>query len=453
VVAARRFPATPTNTAQGYAPDYFLDFAFDELRKINPAQHAVTVLTTIDVGIQQRAEDAVEGTLRQYGAEYNVSQGSIVVTEPEGAVRAMVGGRDYGASQFNRAVTSARQPGSSFKPFVYAVALENGFKPTSAVVDQPTCIGNWCPKNYAGRFSGRTTLMQALTVSINTVPVQLTRTLGRETVARAAAAMGVNVPAKPDWPFVLGAVDTNPYEMAGGYATFANGGYAVAPYAIDQIMGVDGAVIWDRKRDAPPKKRVLGAEAVGDLNAMMRNVVVAGTGKRTQVPGVPIAGKTGTTSAYRDAWFVGYSGNYVASVWFGNDDYRPMNRVTGGFLPAIAFQSVMAFAHQNVDVKPLFGVPFEPGMGTTAPVAAAPGTDATTDVSASLVTVARPRALSSRAASVLMSIAEQIEKAPPVKPRPEAANRPGQKRADARGLTPVAGEGGLAPSGGLTALR
>lgn len=452
VVAARRFPATPTNTARAYAPDYFLDFAFDELRKINPSQHAVTVLTTIDVGIQQRSEDSVEATLRQYGAEYDVSQASIVLTEPEGAIRAMVGGRDYGASQFNRAVTAARQPGSAFKPFVYAVALENGFKADSAVVDQPTCIGNWCPKNYAGRFSGRMTLTQALTVSINTIPVQLTRSLGRETVARAAAAMGINVPPKPDWPFVLGAVDTNPYEMVGGYATFANGGYHVAPYAIDQIMDASGTVIYDRKRDGPQKKRVIGAEAVADLNAMMRSVVVNGTGKRTQVPGVPIAGKTGTTSAYRDAWFVGYSGNYVAAVWVGNDDYRPMNRVTGGLLPAMAFQSIMAFAHQNIDVKPLFGVPFEPGMGPTAPVAVVDPNAAPDAAAASILTVARPRALSSRTAGVLMSIADTIERAPAVKPRPEALARPREKRAEAQGLTPIAGDGG-ARSGGLTTLR
>ena len=276
----------------------------------------------------------------------------------------MVGGRDYGASQFNRATDAMRQPGSSFKPYVYAAALEHGFKPTSIVVDAPICLGNWCPHNYGRSYRGSMTLLQALTHSINTIAVRLSVSigdgnakLGRSRIIKLAHEMGIVTPL-PDTPSLpIGADAVTLVEHVGAYGTFPNLGKRVSPHAILEVRTGDGHVVWRFDRDGPKPKQVLSVSAAQGMITMMNNVVENGTARRARLDGIAAAGKTGTTNAYRDAWFMGYTGNFVGGVWFGNDDYTSTNRMTGGSLPAMTWQAMMSYAHQGVELKPLPGIP------------------------------------------------------------------------------------------------
>jgi penicillin-binding protein 1A len=282
----------------------------------------------------------------------------------DGSVRAMVGGRDYGASQFNRATDSLRQPGSSFKPYVYATALMHGLKPSSIVVDAPICIGNWCPHNYGHSYRGAMTLIQALTHSINTIAVRLSvvigngnAKLGRAKIIETAHAMGIHTPL-PDTPSLpIGADGVELLDHVGAYATFPNLGMKVMPHAILEVRTGNGKLIWRFDRDAPKPHRVLPAHVAQDMIIMMNSVVENGTGRRARLDGIAASGKTGTTNAYRDAWFMGYTGNFVCGVWFGNDDYTSTNRMTGGSLPAMTWHNIMAYAHQGIEIKPLPGIP------------------------------------------------------------------------------------------------
>ena len=356
VIGARRHPADvierEANTAD--APDYFLDWAFDQVKQVAPpGERVLTVRTTVDMGMQHAAEDAIESTLRQYGASYHAKQGALVATDPDGAVRAMVGGRDYGESQFNRATDALRQPGSSFKPFVYATAMMAGFTPKSIVLDEPICIGDWCPKDYGGGFSGPVTLTTALVKSINVIPVRLAQAVGRDKIIDTARRMGITSDLRLTRSLPLGSSEVSVIDMAGAYSVFANGGLKATPYAFTQILSSSGDIIYDRHRDAPAPKRVLDPSVVAEMNSMLVQVPEWGTGRRAKLAGIRTAGKTGTTSAYRDAWFVGFTGNYVAAVWFGNDDYTPTRRVTGGTLPAQTWNQFMTYAHQGVELKPI----------------------------------------------------------------------------------------------------
>lgn len=448
VVGARRQPATPIPRADRYSPDYFLDFAFGEVQTLAPRQSVLTVRTTLDLALQRKAEEAIESMLRQYGEEFDVGQAAALVLDPDGSIRAMVGGRDYGASQFNRVTSAARQPGSSFKPFVYAAALVNGYKETSIVNDTAYCIGDWCPKNYSGGFSGRMTLTTALTHSINSIPVQLAHQIGREKVAEIIRPFGVRLAKKPDWPFVLGAIETTIHDITGGYAAFANGGMQTTPFAIERIQSNDAGPIYDRARSAPLPKRILPADKAAELNRMLASVVANGTGRRAMLDGITVAGKTGTTSSYRDAWFVGFTGNYVGAVWVGNDDYKALNKVTGGMLPAMTWKEIMAFAHTNIELKPLFGTDKLP---PAAPLVAdkKPAT-ATTPQTSALAGLPppqeRPRALSARTVGVLEDIETQLRTAKPLTVAPAGLTslQPGRG-----GLTTLSGSG----AGGLSVLR
>jgi len=281
----------------------------------------------------------------------------------DGAVRAMVGGRDYGASQFNRATDAMRQPGSSFKPYVYATALQYGFKPTSIVVDAPICLGNWCPQNYGRGYAGSMTLMQALTASINTIAVRLSVAigngnpkLGRSRIIKNAHDMGIRTPL-PDTPSLpIGADEVTVLDHTAAHATFPNLGKAVTPHAILEMRTGGGELIWRYDRDGPKPRQVLSPQVAADMIKMMNNVVENGTGRRARLDGISAAGKTGTTNNYRDAWFVGYTANFVAAIWFGNDDYASTNRMTGGSLPAMTWRNIMTYAHQGIELKQLPGV-------------------------------------------------------------------------------------------------
>ena len=370
VYGARRNPATPIDRTAEDVPNYYLDWAFDEMRKlVDTLPKSVTdrffvVRTALDSNLQRFAEHEVETQLRQYGRDYGASQSAAVIADLDGGVRAMVGGRDYGASQFNRAVDALRQPGSSFKPYVYATALANGFKPTSVVVDSPVCIGNWCPHNYSGGYSGSVTLLQAITHSINVIPVKLSielghgnPKLGRAMIVQTARNFGIHSPL-PDTPSLpIGADEVYVYQHAVAYATFPNLGKSVVPHAALEVRTGAGQLVWRFDRDGPKPKQVISPSVALDMIKMMNSVVMEGTGKRAALDGIPTAGKTGTTNAWRDAWFVGYTGNFAGAVWMGNDDYSPTKRMTGGTLPAMTWHNIMTYAHQGVELHQVPGLP------------------------------------------------------------------------------------------------
>jgi penicillin-binding protein 1A len=324
-------------------------------------------------------------------------------------VRALVGGRDYGESQFNRATDALRQPGSSFKPYVYATALASGgFKPTSVVVDSPVCIGNWCPKNYSGGFSGSMTLTQALVRSINVVPVKLSIALGngnpkagRAKIRDLARKAGLRTPL-PDTPSMpIGANEVTVLDHTGGYGIFVNEGKSVTPHAILEVRSGAGDLIWRFDRDGKKPQQVISPQVARDMNVMMNKVVEEGTGRRAILDGVKSAGKTGTTNAYRDAWFVGFTGNYIGGVWFGNDDYSPLNRMTGGALPAQTWHDIMTYAHQGIELKPIPGV---------APNASAARVAATTAHGNGEV-AQRPALLTRRGAEILVRVERLMDDA------------------------------------------
>ena len=373
VFGARRHPATPVDRRDERAPNYYLDWAFDEMKKLvdtfpkSMTERVFVVRTALDTNLQKAADLAIENSLRQYGQEYHARQAASVLMEVDGAVRAMVGGRDYGASQFNRATDAMRQPGSSFKPYVYATALEHGFKPSSIVVDAPICLGNWCPHNYGHGYAGSMTLISALTHSINTIAVRLSVAigdgnpkLGRARIIKTAHDMGIRTPL-PDTPSLpIGADAVTLLDHTGAYATFPNLGMKMTPHAVLEVRTGDGKLIWRFDRDGPKPPRALPDRVAADMIKMMNSVVENGTGRRARLDGITAAGKTGTTNAYRDAWFMGYTGNFVCGVWFGNDDYASTNRMTGGALPAMTWHTIMDYAHQGIELKQLPGVPVPP---------------------------------------------------------------------------------------------
>lgn len=383
VFGARRNPAFAVDRRDEASPNYYLDYAFDEMRKLvdtfpkSYTERVFVVRTAIDTNVQKAAEDAVENQLRQFGRDYHATQAATVVADLDGGIRAMVGGRDYGASQFNRATDAYRQPGSSFKPYVYTTALLNGYTPNSIVVDGPVCIGNWCPQNYGHSYSGSVTLTQAITRSINVVPVKLSieigrrdqpkapnpAKIGRAKIVEVARRFGLKAPL-PDTPSLpIGSDEVTVLEHAVAYATFPNRGRAVTPHAVLEVRTGAGDLVWRWDRDGPKPKQAIPPNIAADMAGMMSHVVSEGTARRAALDGIPTAGKTGTTNAYRDAWFVGYTGNFTCAVWYGNDDYSPTNRMTGGSLPAQTWHDIMVAAHQGVEVREIPGV----GMGQKLP--------------------------------------------------------------------------------------
>lgn len=383
VFGARRNPAFAVDRRDEASPNYYLDYAFDEMRKLvdtfpkSYTERVFVVRLAIDTNVQKAAEDAIENQLRQFGRDYHATQAATVVADLDGGIRAMVGGRDYGASQFNRAVDAYRQPGSSFKPYVYTTALLNGFTPNSIVVDGPVCIGNWCPQNYGHSYSGPVTLTQAITRSINVVPVKLSimigqkeqpkapnpAKIGRAKIVEVARRFGLKAPL-PDTPSLpIGSDEVTVLEHAVAYATFPNRGKAVTPHAVLEVRTGAGDLVWRWDRDGPKPRQAIPPNIAADMAGMMSHVVSEGTARRAALDGIPTAGKTGTTNAYRDAWFVGYTGNFTCAVWFGNDDYSPTNRMTGGSLPAQTWHDIMVAAHQGVEVREIPGV----GMGKKLP--------------------------------------------------------------------------------------
>jgi penicillin-binding protein 1A len=431
VFGARRNPANVVDRRDERSPNYYLDWAFDEVKKTvdtlpkSVHDRVFVVRTALDVNLQRHSENVVESKLREYGQEYGAKQIAVVLMDTDGAVRAIVGGRDYGQSQFNRATDALRQPGSSFKPYVYAVAFSEGFKPTSIMVDSPVCIGNWCPHNYSNSYSGSLTLTTALVKSINVIPVKISIALGngnpkigRAKIINLARKMGLRTPLNDTPSLPIGAAEVTVLDHTAAYAAFPNLGKAVAAHAILEMRTGAGDLVWRFDRDGKKPEQVMRPQVAIDLNIIMNKVVEEGTARRAILDGVKAAGKTGTTNSYRDAWFVGYTGNYVAGVWAGNDDYQPTKRMTGGSLPAMTWRDVMAYAHQGIEVKNIPGV-----TGPTPPAPAAPA-DATAAADAAL----RPTLLTKKAADVLVRVERLFEDATRTLTTPAGVDAGGPQR-------------------------
>ncbi|MBP8937554.1 MAG: penicillin-binding protein, partial [Agrobacterium sp.] len=415
VIGARRNPATVIDRADVKAPDYFLDWAFDEVQRLAAEgkfkDHTVVVRTTIDTGLQQAAEQAMEMELREYGEGYRVKQGAMVMIENGGGVRAMVGGRDYGESQFNRATAALRQPGSSFKVYTYSAAMEKGMKPETLISDAPVTWRGWSPQNYGRSYAGKVTLQMALAKSYNTVPVRLAKdVLGTQVIVDTAKAMGVATPLRSDKTIPLGTSEVTVLDQATAYAVFPADGMQSRRHGIEQVMDYEGNVLYDFSHDEPPAKRVLSEDANSKMNQMLVTIPVMGTARRGALDnGIVSGGKTGTSQAYRDAWYVGFTGNYTTAVWFGNDEFTPMNNMTGGALPAMTYKRLMDYAHQGMELRPI------PGIKNPLPTGARPQPSAEV-ASASASTPAmpaltRPRSLSAEATRVIRSIAKKMKDA------------------------------------------
>ena len=442
VYSARQNPASVVDRTDDYVPNYFLDWAFREAQRLaNGKDFVLTAKTTLELNLQKSASSVLESALRQYGPRYEADQGAIVLMEHDGAVRAMVGGRDYGESQFNRATDALRQPGSAFKPFVYLTALMNGFTPDSVIVDAPISIGDWSPKNYGRSYAGPVTLTTGLTKSINTIPVRLSLSFGREKIADTAHLMGIRSNILITRSLPLGVAEVTLLDMTSSYAAFANGGKRATGYGILELVNSRGEVVYDRDRHEPPPEQLVDPIYTTELNYMLSNVIEFGTGRRALLDFTVAAGKTGTTQSYRDAWFMGFTGKFVAGVWFGNDDFRSTNRMTGGSLPAMTWKQLMSVAHTEQDILPIAGAIDPRGVMSDLETRVAEGVSGVPGTA--LVPPGRTSTLSEGMVSTLDELESLFARTP------RGGDSAGQSR---ERLTPAAGGRGARTTGGERAV-
>ncbi|GAB5378199.1 MAG: penicillin-binding protein 1A [Acuticoccus sp.] len=313
----------------------------------------VVVETTVNLELQELAQSALQEMLADEGKAKKVGQGAVVVLDSSGAVQALVGGRRYGDSQYNRAVDAARQPGSSFKPFVYLAALEHGLSPGTMRIDQPTRIGNWSPENYTRKYQGPVTLERALALSLNTIAAQLAAEVGPAEVVNTAHRLGIRSALSPNASIALGTSEVTLLELTTAYVPFSNGGVGVVPHVVRRIRTADGQLLYERRGSGPGQ--VASLKDVGNMNRMLSAALTSGTAQRAQLPGWQAAGKTGTSQNWRDAWFVGYTAFFTAGVWLGNDDNSPTARATGGSLPALLWKRLMEKVHEGMTPAELPG--------------------------------------------------------------------------------------------------
>jgi len=366
--------------SMNYAADYVMDMLDDTVGAID---EDIVVSTTLDPAMQASAERALTDELNAKGAKFNVSQGAVVALDPDGAVKALVGGRNYAESQFDRAVAAKRQPGSSFKPFVYLTALEKGLTPDTIRDDAPISVKGWNPENYEREYLGPVTLTKALSLSLNTVAVRLGLEVGPKAVVRTAHRLGIVSELQPNASIALGTSEVTPLELVSAYAAFANGGIGVQPHVIRRVRTANGKLLYTRRN--ANFGRVIDPQYVAMMNTMMEETLLTGTAHKAELPGWQAAGKTGTSQDWRDAWFVGYTSYLVTGVWLGNDDGAPTKRITGGTLPVEIWSRFMRAAHQGVpvaalpsgvwrnpDTTPAPEAPPPPAPLAGAPVASAP---------------------------------------------------------------------------------
>lgn len=324
---------------------YFTDWAVNRIDGyIGSGHRDLVVETTLDPALQDFAGTELARVLTENETARQVTQGAVLLMTPDGAVRAMIGGRDYQESQFNRAVQAQRQPGSAFKPVLYLTALEGGLSPHTRVIDEPVKIGDYTPTNFREEYAGEVTLAEALSKSMNTAAVRVMQHTGVEPVIAMARRLGITSPLTHDLSLALGSGEVSLLELTTAYAVFANNGRRVEPYAIAAIRDADGRVLYHRPDTAG--EQIIGRTDLVELNDMLELVLENGTGRTARLSR-PAAGKTGTSQDFRDAWFIGYTADYVAGVWMGNDDSAPMKGVTGGTLPAELWRDVMVRAHKN----------------------------------------------------------------------------------------------------------
>jgi penicillin-binding protein 1A len=336
------------------ASQYLVDWVSEQIPElIGTLNQSIIVETTLDQNLQTIAEKAVRQRVIKEGSKLNVTQGAALVLDMRGAVLAMVGGRSYIRSQFNRVTKAKRQPGSAFKPFVYLTALDQGMTPDTIVVDEPVRIGEWEPENYKRKYLGRVSLRKALALSLNTVAAKLAIEVGPENVITTAHRLGINSELVPNASIALGTSEVTLLEMTSAFVPFANGGTAVVPYVVTRIITRDGTIIYERKGEG--LGAVVDGWNLGAMNSMLREVIETGTGRRAQIEGQDIAGKTGTSQDYRDAWFLGYSAYLAGGVWVGNDDNSPTKKVTGGGIPAAIWKDIMQPAHAGLQYASLPG--------------------------------------------------------------------------------------------------
>ncbi|QQR69281.1 MAG: PBP1A family penicillin-binding protein [Alphaproteobacteria bacterium] len=344
----------PPRAKPGAAGDglYFADWVIEQAAGLTGGDfgHDVIIQTTLDIKLQRAAERHLDSILASASAD-QVGQAALVALAPDGAVRCLVGGRDARTSPFNRATQAKRQPGSAFKPIVYLAGLESGLEPDSIMNDQPIRMRGWQPENYDGRWRGQMPLREALAQSINSIAVQVLQQAGITKVRDIAARLGITTPMGRDLSLALGTSEVTLMDLTTAYATFSQGGHAVLPYAIEEVRTPQGTVLYRRPDVSTPQ--IASEDRVSALVSMMRDVVTEGTGKRAALGSRPVAGKTGTSQDYRDAWFVGFTADMTMGVWMGNDDNKPMRKVVGGNWPAQLWHDVMAEASAGLPERDL----------------------------------------------------------------------------------------------------
>lgn len=343
---------------EGNGERFYSDWIVSDLNSLTGELPSdMVVETTMIPQIQSAAEAAIKRVLDESGEAKKASQAAVVVMDTDGAVLALVGGRDYRKSQFNRAVDALRPPGSSFKPIVYLTALERGMRPSDIVHDAPVQYGKYKPTNFKNEYFGDVPLEFALARSLNTIAVQLAYESGAGTVVDTAHRLGIKADLHRDLSVALGSSGVPPLEMATAYASIARGGYVVVPYGITRIKDTDGRLVYERAPFAS-ERRVASEQSIANLIYMMEGVVQVGTGQGAAIGGYRIAGKTGTSQDFRDAWFIGFSGNIICAVWVGNDDNSSMKAVTGGSLPAAIWKETMTaalrVAEEKNSLKPMY---------------------------------------------------------------------------------------------------
>ena len=356
---ARIHPAKTIENFNPDSPDWFLDWAFEEVKRIaaGRGEYVLTARTTIDLSAQKAVDEALVNTVKANRGR-RIDNGAVVLAETDGAVRALAGGVDYGESQFNRATHARRQPGSSFKVYVYATALENGFEPNSTVRDASRSCGRWHPQNYGGSHGSgaRMPMWRAMARSLNTVAAEMSFKVGREKVLEMTRRLGITGVRKT-CSMALGDYGIPPIQHAGGIATFANGGKLAKPYAILDIVNSKGDLIYSRERDEPEAPQVVKREVAEKMNWMLNKVVTDGTARRATLDFTNSAGKTGTSTGPKDVWFVGFTGKYVGIVWLGRDDNRQMaGGTTGGGQAAPLWHSIMSVVHKDMNIPTIPGL-------------------------------------------------------------------------------------------------